>query len=67
MLQAAVGEGEQRSIKRALGVLQDGVVLVDVLHHFRVELVLLKGDTREETVEITSTETAERGERKKTH
>lgn len=42
MLQAAIREGQQRSIEGALGVLQYGVVLVDVLHDFRVELVLLK-------------------------
>lgn len=42
MLQAAVGEGQQRSIQGALGVLQDGIVLVDVLHYLRVELILLK-------------------------
>lgn len=42
MLQAAVGEGQQRSVQGALGVLEDGIVLVDVLHHLRVELVLLQ-------------------------
>lgn len=42
VLQAAVGEGQQRSVQGALGVLEDGIVLVDVLHHLRVELVLLR-------------------------
>lgn len=42
MLQAAIGEGQQRGVQWALGVLQDGIVLVDVLHHLRVELILLK-------------------------
>ena len=42
VLQAAVGEGQQRSVQGALGVLQDGIVLVDVLHNLRVELILLK-------------------------
>lgn len=42
VLQAAVGEGQQRSVQGALGVLEDGIVLVDVLHHLRVELVLLQ-------------------------
>lgn len=42
MLQAAIGEGKQWGIQGALGVLQNRVVLVDVLHYLRVELVLLK-------------------------
>lgn len=42
MLQAAVGEGQQRSVQGALGVLQDGIVLVDVLHYLGVELILLQ-------------------------
>lgn len=42
MLQAAIGEGQQRGVQWALGVLQDGIVLVDVLYHLRVELILLK-------------------------
>lgn len=46
MLQAAIREGQQRSIEGALGVLQYGVVLVDVLHDFRVELVLLGKKTK---------------------
>lgn len=41
MLQATIGEGQQRSIQGALGVLQYGIVLVDVLHYFRVEFILL--------------------------
>lgn len=41
MLQAAIREGQQRSVQGALGVLQYGIVLVDVLHYFRVELILL--------------------------
>ena len=43
MLQAAIREGQQRSIQGVLGVLQYGIVPVDVLHYFRVELVLLRG------------------------
>lgn len=42
MLQAAIREGQQRSIQGALGVLQYGIVLVDVLHYFRMELILLE-------------------------
>lgn len=42
MLQATIREGQQRSIQGALGVLQYGIVLVDVLHYFRVELILLE-------------------------
>lgn len=42
VLKAAIGEGQQWSIQGALGVLQDGIVLVDVLHYLRVELILLK-------------------------
>lgn len=42
MLQAAVGEGQQRSVQGALGVLQDGIVLVDVLHYLWVELIFLQ-------------------------
>lgn len=42
MLQAAVGEGQQRSVQGALGVLQNGIVLIDVLHYLGVELILLK-------------------------
>lgn len=42
VLQAAIGEGQQRGVQGALGVLQDGIVLVDVLHYLRVELILLK-------------------------
>lgn len=45
MLQAAIREGQQRSIQGALGVLQDGIVLVDVLHDFRVEFILLEIDS----------------------
>lgn len=41
MLQAAVRKGQQRSVQGALSVLQDGVVLVDVLHYLWVELILL--------------------------
>ena len=41
MLQAAEGEGQQWGVQGAMGVLQDGVVLVDVLHHLRVKLVFL--------------------------
>ena len=57
MLQAAVGEGQQRSVQGALGVLQDGIVLVDVLHHLGVELVLLKHTREKRNVTITSTDT----------
>lgn len=46
VLQAAVGEGQQRGIEGPMDVLQDGIVLVDVLHHLRVELVLLKDNGR---------------------
>lgn len=42
MLQATIREGQQRSVQGALGVLQYGIVLVDVLHYFRVELILLE-------------------------
>lgn len=42
MLQVAVGEGQQRGVQGALGVLENGVVLIDVLHYLRVELILLK-------------------------
>lgn len=45
VLQAAIREGQQRSIQGALGVLQDGIVLVDVLHDFRVEFILLEIDS----------------------
>lgn len=57
MLQAAIGEGQQRSVQRALGVLQDRIVLVDVLHHFRVELVLLKHTREKRNVTIMSIDT----------
>lgn len=42
VLQATIREGQQRSIQGALGVLQYGIVLVDVLHYFRVEFILLE-------------------------
>lgn len=57
MLQAPIGEGQQRGIQGALGVLQDRIVLIDVLHHLRVELILLK-HTR--NVTITSTDTVKK-------
>lgn len=57
MLQAAIREGQQRSIEGALGVLQYGVVLVDVLHDFRVELVLLGKKTKNIQVEKLSQQT----------
>lgn len=38
---ASIWERQQGSIQGALCVLQDGVVLVDVLHHLGVELILL--------------------------
>lgn len=57
MLQAAIREGQQRSIEGALGVLQYGVVLVDVLHHFRVELVLLGKKNKNIQVEKFSQQT----------
>lgn len=49
VLQAAVGEGQQRGVQGSLGVLQDGVMLVDVLHHLGVELILLK-DIRDDNI-----------------
>lgn len=42
VLQATIREGQQRSVQGALGVLQYGIVLVDVLHYFRVEFILLE-------------------------
>lgn len=59
MLQAAIGEGQQRSVQGALGVLQDGIVLVDVLHYLGVELILLKykSDFKKNIVTTTSVDT----------
>lgn len=60
MLQAAVGEGQQRSVQGTLGILQDGIVLVDVLHYLRVKLILLKYTSEKKKnihVMITSTYT----------
>lgn len=47
VFQAAVREGQQGGIQGALGVLQDGVVLVDIIYHLRVKLVLLEKKDRE--------------------
>lgn len=60
MLQAAVGEGKQRSVQGTLGVLQDGIVLVDVLHYLGVELILLmntSGEKKQTIVMITLVDT----------
>lgn len=50
MLQAAIWEGQQRSIQGTLCVLEDRVVLVDMLHYLWVELVLLKDPTNKKNV-----------------
>lgn len=36
-----VGQRQQWGVQRVLGVAQDGVALVDLLHHIRVQAVLL--------------------------
>lgn len=41
----SVGQRQQRRVQRVVAVAQDGVPLVDLLHHLRVETVLLhRGD-----------------------
>lgn len=37
-----VGQGQERGVQRVVGVTEDGVPLVDLLHHSRVQAVLLK-------------------------
>lgn len=46
VLYASIGERQQGRIQGTLRVLQDGVVLVDVLHHLGVELILLSTKTK---------------------
>lgn len=57
MLQAAVGEGQQRSVQGTLGILQDGIVLVDVLHYLRVKLILLKYTSEKKNIHVMITST----------
>lgn len=38
----AVGQRQQRRVKRVVAVAEDGVPLVDLLHHLRVQAVLLQ-------------------------
>lgn len=37
-----IGQGQERGVQRVVGVTEDGVPLVDLLHHSRVQAVLLK-------------------------
>lgn len=54
MLQTAIRERQQRSIQGALGVLEDGVVLVNMFHYLRIKLILLRTQVRKWAVVITS-------------
>lgn len=65
MLQATIREGQQRSIQGALGVLQYGIVLVDVLHYFRVEFILLEQNQSYVifTINLSSRSLSVKGER----
>ena len=43
-----VGEGQQGRVERVVAVTEDGVPLVDLLHHLRVQTVLLDTQPRGE-------------------
>ena len=38
----SIGQGQKRRVQRVVGVPQDGVPLVYLLHHIRVQAVLLE-------------------------